>query len=121
MITRLNIVGSACCLMAAFILSGCECGAVTSHRLAGLWGGSSPLYRMCFYVSQDETQLMPSTACNLEPANLVPYAYEMRGEDNAGVDQDGNECGFGFGYDEPVPIVDDTFAVEGHTDRKSVV
>jgi hypothetical protein len=66
-------------------------------------------------VSEDETQLMPSTKCNLEPSNSVPYAYEMRGEDNAGLDQDGNECGFGFGYEEPVPIVDDSFAVEDHT------
>ena len=113
--TRLQIVGFACWLMAALALSGSECGGVTSQWLYGLWGGSAPVYRMCFYVSEDETQLMPSTACNLEPSNLVPYSYEMRGEDNAGVDQDGNECGFGFGYEEPVPIVDDTFAVEGHT------
>ena len=97
--------------MAALALSGCQnCSSsqqVIPVRL-GLWVGETPEYRMCFYVNEDGSETIPNEACNF-------YSFEMQGEDNAGVDQDGNECGFGFGYEEPVPIVGDSFAVEGYT------
>ncbi len=98
------------------VLTGSDCkSAGLLQPLDGLWGGSSNRYSTCFYVSQDEDRLIASAACNLQPSSVNAFSFEIRGEENAGVDQDGNDCGFGFGYEEPVPIVDDSFAVEGYT------
>ncbi len=111
--TRARTLGFASFLLV--VLTGSDC---TSEGLVlrrdGLWGGSSDRYSTCFYVSQDEIRLMASATCNLQPSSVNAFSFEIRGEENAGVDQDGNECGFGFGYEEPVPIVDDSFAVEGY-------
>ena len=115
---RLTMVLFACC--ALLVLSGeaddCGCSS-TGYNIAqraGPWGGATTLVKTCFYVSADGSELMPSASCNLQAAPATAFAFETRGEDTAGVDQDGNDCGFGFGYEEPVPIVDDTFAVEGY-------
>jgi hypothetical protein len=108
----------ACC--ALLVLSGeaddCGCNS-TGYNVAmraGPWGSSTTMLSACFYVGADGTQLMPNALCNLQAAPATANAFEMRGEDTAGVDQDGNDCGFGFGYDQPVPITNDTFAVDGY-------
>lgn len=115
--TRLGTFLFACgALLVLTGPDGCGCNS-TGYDFAmraGPWGGGTTVLRTCFYVSQDGMQLMPSASCNLQAAPATAFAFETRGEDSAGVDQDGNDCGFGFGYEEPVPIVDDTFAVEGY-------
>ena len=121
--TRLSMLLFACC--ALLILSGeadgCGCDSTLFNAVlrAGAWGDASAGLQTCFYVSPDGTQLIPSAFCNLQAAPEGAFAFEMRGDDSAGVDQDGNDCGFGFGYDQPVPIVDDGFAVEGYKPKQS--
>jgi len=111
--TRRTLVGFACGLL--LVLTGADCSSVLDFtRRAGPWGADTSSYRICFYVGEDGTQLMPSNLCNLQAAPATAFAFELRGEENAGVDQDGNDCGFGFGYGEPVAIVDDAFAVDGY-------
>ncbi|MBT8451684.1 MAG: hypothetical protein KJO40_06940 [Deltaproteobacteria bacterium] len=111
---RLTMFGFASCLLIVLTGGDCNTGGLEYAQRAGPWGSSTLELVTCFYVSQDGSQLLPNAQCNLGAVPGNAFAFEMQAEESAGVDQEGNDCGFGVGYEEPVPIVNDSFAVEGY-------
>jgi hypothetical protein len=89
-------------------------GGSNGGGIAGLWVGEVSQgedgYSVCFYVNQAGTQLTPSSDCDIDQVEdpAKPFSYELR-VDNAGTNQDGNNCGFGLGYEQSVAINNNSF------------
>ncbi len=79
-------------------------------ELAGLWVGGSPGIGVCFFISQDGTQLTGSTECNVEGSSSTSSnSYDLDVE-TIGRDENGEPCSFTLSYQENVEIDPNTGA-----------
>lgn len=67
------------------------------------FGRLADTYELCFYVQEDFTALVPSTACDREGITAYSFNIEVEG----GSDGDSEPCSFDIRIGEPIPIDED--------------
>lgn len=83
--------------------------------IPGLWVGAADGLQLCFYVSDDGTELTTDPGCELGlGGSSGGLSYDLDVE-SLGVDQSGQPCGFSIDYELDVPIDRSTgaFGVSG--------
>jgi hypothetical protein len=84
--------------------------AAAPAQIPGLWEGAANGFSVCFYVSEDGQQLMPSAECDVTPESVAgPFSFDLAVE-LVGTDENGQRCSFDLGFGGDVTIDRETNA-----------